>query len=112
LDFSVIEKVIGAYKIWHGWLEHLPKISRYTLGVKIDNLFLELAEEIFSAGYATDKGKFKIITKASNILDRLKLMLKISWEIKILDQKKYAAISIPLAEAGKMIGGWKKQLKQ
>ncbi|MEK7192027.1 MAG: four helix bundle protein [Patescibacteria group bacterium] len=80
------------------------------MGVKIDALFLEIAEEIFSTAYAGDKGKMKIILKASNKLDRLKLLLKIGWEVKMLDDKKYIAISIPLSEIGKMIGGWKKQL--
>lgn len=108
----ILQKTIDAYKLWHSWLEHIPKLSRYTLGVKIDTLFLEIAEEIFSAAYASDKGKAKIITKAGNVLDRLKLLLKIGWEVKVLDEKKYAAISIPLNEIGKMIGGWKKQLKQ
>lgn len=36
--------------------------------------------------------------------------MQIAWEVKILDNKKYTALSIPLAEIGKIIGGWKKQL--
>lgn len=30
--------------------------------------------------------------------------------MKLLDNKKYLAISAPLTEVGKMLGGWKKQL--
>lgn len=30
---------------------------------------------------------------------------------KVLDHKKFAAISVPLNEIGKMVGGWKKSLE-
>jgi hypothetical protein len=34
----------------------------------------------------------------------------ILWETKSLDTKKYAALSIKVDEAGKMLGGWSGQL--
>lgn len=48
----------------------------------------------------------------SNKLDLLKLFLQIGWEVKLLDNKKYSAVSIPLTEIGKIIGEWKKQIKE
>lgn len=44
-------------------------------------------------------------------MDSLKFFLKLLWEIKALDNKKYTTLSIPLAEIGKMIGGWMNTLK-
>jgi hypothetical protein len=44
-------------------------------------------------------------------LDALKYFLKIAWELKSLDNKKYLAISNALNEVGRMLGGWKKQLQ-
>jgi len=32
------------------------------------------------------------------------------WETKSLDNKKYIALSLPLDEIGKMLGGWNGQL--
>ena len=43
-------------------------------------------------------------------LDTLKVLLLVLWETKSLDTKKYAALSIPLEEVGKMLGGWNGQL--
>lgn len=43
-------------------------------------------------------------------LDTLKILLLILWETKSLDTKKYAALSIPLEEIGRMLGGWNGQL--
>lgn len=42
--------------------------------------------------------------------DTLKLLLMILWEANSLDTTKYAALSAPLEEVGKMLGGWNGQL--
>lgn len=107
----MLQKIIDAYKFWHSFLEHIPKLSRYTLGVRIDTVFVELSEDIFSIAYAGSDKKSKKLGIASVRLDRLKFLLKLAWNIGALDTKKYAAISIPLAEIGRIIGGWKQQLK-
>jgi len=41
----------------------------------------------------------------------LKFFLRISWEIKAVDNKKYIALSERLDEIGKMLGGWIKTTK-
>ena len=51
-----------------------------------------------------------IIQKASIKLDNLKYFLQLAWELKAIDNKKFTDLSIPLVEAGKMLGGWQKQL--
>lgn len=51
------------------------------------------------------------LKKASDKLDLLKFFLKIMWEIKALDNKKYLRISEFLAEIGRMLGGWIKKMK-
>ncbi len=40
----------------------------------------------------------------------LKFFLQIAWEINAIDKNKYIALSQPLVEIGKMLGGWKKKL--
>lgn len=83
---------------------------RYTLGQRIDALFIETLELILSAGYAPRENKFVPVARASQKLDTLKLLLQCLWEIKALDTKKYARVATPLVEVGKMLGGWQKQL--
>jgi hypothetical protein len=43
-------------------------------------------------------------------IDTLKIFLMIIWETKSLDDKKYIALSAPIDEIGKMLGGWSGQL--
>jgi len=88
-----------------------PKSSRYTLGIKIDSLFLEVIELIIKASYSDKLEKFISLKNASVKLDLLKFFLQITWEIKSLDNKKYILISEKMNEIGKMLGGWIKALK-
>jgi hypothetical protein len=100
---------VATYKLWHEFLPHFTKTSRYTLGIKIDNLFIETIEYIFIASRLAKDQKTPYLQKASAKLDMLKFFLQISWEIKSLDNKKYLLLSEHLNEIGKMLGGWQKQ---
>ncbi|MDP3901699.1 MAG: four helix bundle protein, partial [bacterium] len=97
-------------KIWHNYFKHLPKLNRYSLGVKIDDSFLELIEELNDVIYSPREQRSAVIKIVSKKLDLLKLFLKIGWEVELLENKQYAVVSIPLAEIGKRIGGWEKQI--
>lgn len=97
---------MGAYKLWHEFVKHFPKTSRYTLGAKIDTVFIELLETLFRASH--QKEKYILIVEANIKLDILKFLIRMSWEIKSLDNKKYIMLSKRLEEVGLMLGGWKK----
>jgi hypothetical protein len=108
-NLPIVTHLIGAYKLWHGFIPHIPKDSRYTLGSKIDNLFIETSESVFIASYLGKDQKAPYIQKAAARLDLLKFFLQILWEIGALDIKKYIAISEKLDEIGRMLGGWLRQ---
>lgn len=80
------------------------------MGTKIDAIFTETLELLLLAKYSEKGNKPLIINRAITKLDSLKFFLQIAWEIKALDNKKYDHLSRPLAEIGRMLGGWKKQL--
>jgi len=110
-NLSLIQKLVQTYKLWHSFLPLFPKSSRYTLGAKLDSLFLEMVELIIKASYSDKGGKLISLTSGSFKLDLLKFFLQIAWEIKALDNKKYIRLSEKLNEIGKMLGGWIKSLK-
>lgn len=92
---------------------HFPKRSRHTLGQKIDILFLEVIESVFYAMISGGSEKSTCLKKAAKRLDLLKFLLHIAWEIRALDNKKYAIFSEDLDEIGRMLGGWlRKTLKE
>jgi hypothetical protein len=112
LDLPVIQKQIKVYKYWQDILSNFPKTSKYSLGTKIDNTLIETINLTFSALYSKSEQKLNMVSKAGIKLDLVKFLLRIAWEIKALDNKRYAAISEQLDEIGRMVGGWAKQLKR
>jgi hypothetical protein len=106
----VLQKVTDSYKIWHNLLPHIPRLTKYSLGEKINVLFTDVIELILTAGFTSREYKPALVQKASIKLDTLKYFLQLAWELKALDNKQFASVSGPLVESGKMLGGWQKQL--
>jgi len=86
-------------------------LSRYTLGAKIDSLYCDTLELILLAGYSPRQQKAVIVDRASSKLDSLKFFLQVAWEARALDTRHYSLLAAPLVEVGKMLGGWRKQLR-
>lgn len=73
-------------------------------------LFIEIIEAITAASFLARGEKIPYVRRAIQKLDTLKILLMVLWETKALTNKRYAALSLPLDEVGKMLGGWNGQL--
>jgi hypothetical protein len=106
----VLQKLKAVYILWYGYYQNLPKTHRYSLGIRIDVLFVEIMESISLAGFLKREEKQPYVRLSIRKVDTLKILLMILWETKSFDDKKYIALSLPLDEVGKMLGGWNGQL--
>ncbi len=102
--------MISSYKLWHELKIHIPKNARYTLAEKVDLLFVETLECMFTAQYAKREHKLPILQTANTKFDTLKFFLQILWETKNLSTKHYELISVQFGEIGKMLGGWLRKI--
>ncbi|PIZ86994.1 hypothetical protein COX93_02525 [Candidatus Nomurabacteria bacterium CG_4_10_14_0_2_um_filter_30_12] len=96
--------------IWITFYKTLPKLHKYTLGQKIDTLFIEVIEAISIATFLSREEKLPWVRLAIRKTDTLKILLMVLWEAKSIDNKKYLALSVKVEEIGKMLGGWSGQL--
>ena len=108
----VVLKLKETYGLWQSHLTHFPKANRFTLGSKIDDVFLAAIEYCFLASYANLAEKPILLDRASSRVDLIKLLLQLAWDIHALDDKKFISLSEPLAEIGRMLGGWKKGVNE
>ncbi len=106
----LLQKVKTAYILWYEYYQILPKPHRYSLGNRVDTLFVEIIESISIASFLPKEEKRPYISIAIRKLDTLKILLMVLWETKSLDNKKYIALSLHLDEIGKMLGGWNGQI--
>ena len=94
-------------------MANAKRVDRFTIGCKIDELFLSLLELIYRATFAYDKfEKLSVVSQAIAKCDLLKFFLQIGWERKVLPHALYGSLVLQLDEVGRMLGGWKKNLQE
>jgi len=96
--------------LWCSYHPVLPKTHRYSLGHRIDTLFINIIEAVATASFLSRAEKLPYVQVGIRKLDTLKVLLMVLWEAKSLDHKKYLALSVQLDEIGRMLGGWHGQL--
>lgn len=107
---SIFQRIKDSYLFWMNLVPHISKGSRYTIGTRIENKFLDLLELSYAAYFTEKEKKLEKIIKCIFIVDTLKFLISIAWEGKLISNKQYEAIAVKLEEIGKMLGGWKKSL--
>lgn len=108
----VLEKTKDTYKLWTEYHLALPKVHRYSIGIKIDTLFIDLIESLTVATFLSKEEKLPYIRISIRKLDTLNVLILILFETKSLDTKKYIALAEQTNEIGKMLGGWYGQLRK
>ena len=82
---------------------------RFNLADRLTNISLDVLEAIIEAIYAKDKTE--ILKKANLQIEKIRALLQISNDRKYISISQYGHISGEINEAGKMIGGWIKTIK-
>lgn len=57
-----------------------------------------------------NKSKLLILKKCDLKAKTVRLLVRMAYEIKAIDQRKYLLLEEKLLEIGRMIGGWLKQI--
>lgn len=110
-EIPILSLFKETYLLWHNFLVHLPRLTRYTLGVKIDSLFTDLIAVTLTAQYTKREEKLPLLLAINQKLDHIKYFITILWEAKGLEANQYSQLAIKLTEAGVMLGGWIRKLE-
>lgn len=105
-EIPILTLLKECYLLWHKFFIFLPRHERQTLGVRIDNLLIDILETAFTAKYAARENKLAILQKLSRELDNIKFFTTLLWEAKGIDAGKYGQLSQKLSTAGRMLGKW------
>lgn len=96
--------------IWVNIVPHIAKSSRFTIGTRIEEVFLNLLEQTYVAYFSPKKQKTVKVNECILTLDVLKFLISVAWEGKIISNGHFEDVGAKLEEAGRMFGGWQKQL--
>ncbi len=97
--------------IWVRIVPHMPKSSRYAIGSRIEQKFLDLLELAYIAYFSEKSTKQSKIAECIVLLDTLKFFITTSWEAKLISHAQCEELAVVLDESGKMLGGWRKNVE-
>ncbi len=84
-----------------------PKSYRFSVAAKLENAVLEFVELTSVANVRKDK--LPLLRRADESLVKLRLLFRLSYEMRFINLKSYEYGSKQLVELGKLLGGWIKK---
>lgn len=103
-DYPVFEQWYRATDWLLDKCEKMPKDVRFTLSNRIGNLALDILEGITEAIYTKERSR--MLNKLNLMLEKLRLLLRLSHDRRYLSTAQLGYISKEIHEVGSMLGGW------
>jgi hypothetical protein len=86
-----------------------PKAVRLSLTTRIESAALDVLEGLATVRFDTGPTKAVRLVELDRHLTRLRVLLRLAHARRYLDTGGYEHVSRQLDEAGRMLGGWRKQ---
>ncbi|MEL6662655.1 MAG: diversity-generating retroelement protein Avd [Pseudomonadota bacterium] len=101
---------LEAMNVFLRWLiptvEKFPKSQKFLLGDRMQATALDVLEHLIEATYSRDR---RAALKAANLgLEKLRHLLRLSYDLRHLDPRRYEYAAREIDGVGRLIGGWLK----
>ena len=87
-------------------VEKFPRAQKFLLGDRIRATALDVQEALIEATYSRDRQHH--LTRANLGLEKLRFLLRLASDLRILDLKRYEFAVRALDDTGRLIGAWAK----
>ncbi|MEO1610649.1 MAG: diversity-generating retroelement protein Avd [Pseudomonadota bacterium] len=87
-------------------VERFPQSQKFLLGDRIQSTALDVLEALIEATYSRNRSSH--LTRANLGLEKLRVMLRLAFELEHLDRRRYEFAARSLDETGRLVGGWMK----
>jgi four helix bundle protein len=82
------------------------KAEKYALGQKIKQTAMDFLDRIIRANGARDKTPD--LEEAAQLLEILRIYIRLSYDLSLINLKRYELLSGKIDEIGRMLGGWRR----
>jgi len=106
-EIPLFQKIYDFYKEFYLEIDNFPKKSQ-VLVAKTENTIVDLLEIISRISFEAAQEKIIGLKAASTKTDFLKILFRLCYDTRVINQKKYISFEEKLQEIGRMIGGWLK----
>jgi hypothetical protein len=111
LDVPIIQHSYNLFRSLHDLTPAIPKLARHTLWQRCQNLCLDILQGLISTGYLPPEKRAEKLLRLSESLDLLRVLIRLSFETKIISQKAYLSLQQAIDDIGRMLGGWLKSIR-
>lgn len=103
-ELSIFKKAYQLTLTTYKQTELFPKHERFLLTARFKDVCLEILTEIVQANEARVKSGH--LEKVSQGIEKLRILVRLSKDLKYLSFEKYENLSQAINEVGRMLGGW------
>jgi hypothetical protein len=107
--FTEVPIIYAVYKFYvtlYNDFKNLPKKDRFTIGQKSETLTLDLLAILFRAQTKQKEKRMEQLSEADVTLKILKTVIRLAFELQIIEENKYLRLESNLVEIGRCLGGW------
>ena len=109
-EFQAIKRSLDFAKWLLAHTQKYPKSLRFSLAVRVEARMLEVLESVVVANKLRDK--LPLLGKADAALESLRILVRLSYEMKVLASNSYEYAAREMDEIGKLLGGWIRQQRR
>lgn len=106
-DLVIFQKVYDLILWLYPTVNKFPKSQRFVLGQQIENTVLEILKGIIQANQESNKTPY--LKQISVDLDKLRILIRLSKDLKFISLRQYQFAAEKINEIGKILGGWIKK---
>lgn len=111
LEVPIISRIYELYKTLYEFQRNIPKTARYSLWIRIQDSLLDVLEGLMAVGYVVPQNRSDHLVKIAVKVDKIRVFIRLCYDTKIINQKKYLSLQSMIDEIGRMLGGWIKSQK-
>ena len=104
----VFQKMYDLVKDIYPVINRFPKSHRPVLGKQIEEISISILLLIIKANKSRDGQRTVLQGDISDELDSLRILIRLSKDLRFISIKKYLELVEKLNEIGKMVYGWSK----
>ena len=106
-DLVIFQKVYDLILWLYPTVNKFPKKQRFVLGQQIENTVLEILKGTIQANQENNKTPY--LKQISVELDKLRILIRLSKDLKFIGLRQYQFSAEKINEIGKILGGWLKK---
>lgn len=106
LDIPIIHKTYELYRSLHELEKTISKSTRFTVWQRSQTTCLDILQRLIAIGYQAPEERAEWLLRIAPLVDMLRVFLRLSFDVRAINQKKYIALQEMIDEVGRMLGGW------